>query len=446
MFKKTILTVLVVSLVVASFLLTSCQKKEEAKTAPVTEEEVSTSPIDPPAESTVVDVIGWTFPITDFYRTQFEALNAVDNLRVNVQYLTGAEAQNQVRLALSGDKVSPYEIVHAANTQVSEWGFPGWLMPINDYVEKYWDEYDLGDIPQTAWDAATIDGKIYGVPAVGNSFQLIYRADLFEKHGIPVPKSWDDVIAAAKKLKANEPSLDVPYVTNLHAGWAWEIEFFQMIACYGGEFLNDDNTPAFNGPEGKKALDMLVRIAEAMGPEGVAYSVDDMEIGLQTGRVAFANTWTSRAVKMNNPEESDFAEEIKFATSPYAVKGGKVAASAWNDFYCIPRNIEEDPEVVFQVIMETVDLESQMEAVAHGITTRQKSATSDKAGPYMEAALEGVAKGAGAYPINPGMPMVRTALGEFLPMVMTGEYTSQEVLDMAAESYLEQAKAAGVVK
>ncbi len=149
---------------------------------------------------------------------------------------------------------------------------------------------------------------------------------------------------------------------------------------------------------------------------------------------------------MNDPAESDFAEEIKYATSPYAVSGGKVAASAWNDFYCIPKKIDEDPEVVFQVIMETVDLESQMEAVAHGITTRQKSASSDKAGPYMEAALEGVAKGAGAYPINPGMPLVRTALAEFLPMVMTGEYSSQEILDMAAESYLEEAKAAGVVK
>lgn len=438
MSKKLIISLLLVSVFI--FGLAANGQEEEAAAA-------VDFGMDAPAEATEIDVMGWTFPITDFYRTQFESLNALENLSVNVQYLTGAEAQNQVRLALSGDKVSPYEIVHAANTQISEWGFPGWLMPLNDLVEKYWDEYDLNDIPQTAWDAATVNGEILGVPAVGNSFQLIYRADLFEKHGIDVPESWDDVIAAAKKLKADEPSLDVPYVTNLHAGWAWEIEFFQMLACYGGEFLNDDNTPAFNGPEGKKALDMLVRIAkEAMGPAGVAYSVDDMEIGLQTGRVAFANTWTSRAVKMNDPAESNFAEEIKFATSPYAVAGGKVAASAWNDFYCIPQNIDVDPEVVFQAIMETVDLESQMEAVAHGITTRQKSAASDKAGSYMEAALAGIAKGAGAYPINPGIPMVRTALAEFLPMSMTGKYTNQEVLDMAAESYLEEATAAGVIK
>ncbi len=436
---RKLITILTVLMLLTGMVFAQGNAEEAPETA------ASEFAIEAPANPTQIDVIGWTFPITDFYRTQFEEMNAVDNLSVNAQYLNSAGAQEQVRLALSGGKKSPYEIIHAANAQISEWGFTGWLMPLNDLVEKYWDEYDLGDIPQTAWDAATVDGNIIGVPAVSNSFQMIYRADLFEKHGIAVPETYDEVIAAAKELKANEPSIDVPFVINLHAGWAWEIEFFQMLGAYGGKFINDDNSAAFNGPEGVAALEMLYRIAtEAMGPEGVSYSVDDVEIGLQTGRLAFSNTWASRAVNMNNPEESLYVEELKFAPSPAAIEGGTRGASAWNDFYCIPKNLDGvDAELVFQVIMEALDLESQMEAVEYGIPTRMKSMESDKVGAYMPAAMDGIAEGAGAYIVSPATPLVRTALQEFLPMIMTGDLSAQEVLDRAAASYEAEAKANG---
>jgi len=439
--KKTIILVaLIMAMILPSAVFAGGQS--DAEEAPV-----SAFNIEAPSAETTIDVIGWTFPITDFYRTQFEALNGVENLTVNVQYLNNAGAQEQVRLALSGGKKSPYEIVHAANTQVSEWGFPGWLMPINDLVEKYWDEYDLGDIPQTAWDAATVDGNILGVPAVSNSFQMIYRADLFEKHGIKVPDTYADVIAAAKILRAEEKSIDVPFVMNLHAGWAWEIEFFQMLGALGGKYVNDDNTPAFNGPEGIQALELIAKIAEeAMGAEGLAYSIDDVEIGLQTGRLAFANTWSSRAVKMNDPEVSDFAAELKFAPSPRATAGGKRGASAWNDFYCIPSNVDVDRELIFKVIMESLDLESQKQAVEFGIPTRMKSMESDLAGAYMEPSMVGIADGAGAYMIRPSIPLVRTALGEFLPLTATGGESAKSILDKAAASYTEEAKANGFIK
>jgi len=80
-------------------------------------------------------------------------------------------------------------------------------------------------------------------------------------------------------------------------------------------------------------------------------------------------------------------------------------ASAWNDFYCIPKNIDGDRELIFQVMMEALDLESQMEAVEYGIPSRMKSMDSDMVGAYMPAAMEGIASGAGAYPLTPATPL-----------------------------------------
>lgn len=433
--KALVLTVLVMLLLGPMIVFAGGGREEAAAPAEFA--------IDPPAQPTTINMIGWAFPITEFYQSKLRELNAINNLTINTQLLDSGSAQEQVRLALSGGQRSPYEIVHGANAQISEWGYAGWLTPLDDYVNKYWDEYDLGDIPQTAWDAATVDGRIVGVPIVANTFLMIYRTDLFEQYGISVPRTYDEVIAAARVLSA-DPTLDVPFVINLHAGWAWEIEFFQFLRGFGGRFLNEDNTPAFNSPEGVRALEKLVQVGrEAVGDVGLSYSVDDAEIGLQTGRVAFVNTWASRAVNMNNPEFSDYVDEIAFARSPSPVPGGPAGASAFNDFYSIPKNINVDPELVFRVIMEATKLENQIEALSHGVPTRGKALSSREAALYMPAAMESLRDGIGAYENRPAVPLVRTVLAEFLPTAMRGDRTARQVLDLAAERYTEEARSQG---
>jgi ABC-type glycerol-3-phosphate transport system substrate-binding protein len=443
----TILTLIVIVVSMAAFV--GCQKESEKAAESEKSEETAEKPegpIAPPEKSTTIDMIGWAFPITEFYAEELESFNSVDNLKVNTQLLDSASAQEQVRLGLSGGKESPYAIVHASNSQMNEWGFNGWLMPLDDLIDEYGDEYDLEDIPDQMWEAATIDGQVMGIPITSNTFQLIYREDLFEKHGIDVPETYDEVISASQELRENENSINVPFTLNLHAGWAWEIEFLHFLRAFGGKYINDDNTCAFNSEAGVKALEMMKRVAnEAMGDAGMSYSIDDSEIGLQTGRLAFANIWASRAAGMLDPEKSNYPDELKFAPSPRPKEGGPRGASTYNDFYCIPKTTEVDKELIFKVIMEATDLESQKEAAGYGIPTRQKAVQSEQADPYMPSAMESIAEGVGAYQVSPANPIARTALGEFLPLVGTGELSPKEALTKAEEKFNEEAKAQGYI-
>jgi len=68
-----------------------------------------------PAEPVQVNFIGWTFPILDFYASEIESCNQVENLDVNAQVLQSADAQNEMRLAASSTGASPYDIVHGSN-------------------------------------------------------------------------------------------------------------------------------------------------------------------------------------------------------------------------------------------------------------------------------------------------------------------------------------------
>ena len=56
-------------------------------------------------------------------------------------------------------------------------------------------------------DAITIDGKVMAVAFMANAQHMFYRKDILEANGIPVPKSYADVLAAARV--GDQPRLEL---------------------------------------------------------------------------------------------------------------------------------------------------------------------------------------------------------------------------------------------
>jgi ABC-type glycerol-3-phosphate transport system substrate-binding protein len=402
--------------------------------------------IDPQEKPTVINMIGWSFPITDFYAAELEKCSKVKNLTVNTQLLSGADAQEQVQLALSAGGDSPYDIVHGANNQVTAWGAPGWLLPLNDLIEKYRDEYNLDDIPQTVWDGVTLDGKIYGVPMVGNTFNVIYRKDVFDKLGIKPPETYDDAIAICKTIGLDNPDWDMPFsIADLSYARGWEVEFFQVLRAFGGDYLDKDNQPIFNNEAGVKALEKMGEVVNACyGKTGLSISLNDQEIALEKGTMPGAKMWASRAANMSDPKRTDLVDVLAYAPAPRTVAGGPRAASAWNDYYMIPAKTTKDPELIFRIIMEAGDEASQKVAASFGMPTRNSAMAFG--GPYLPAANQSIAEGIGIYDKNRAVSIAVAKLSEFLPLTGTGDMTPQAALDAAAKAYVEEATAQGFIK
>ena len=213
--------------------------------------------IDAPSESVEINMIGWTYPIVDFYAEELEKCNDVDNVEVNTQMLDSGSAHDQIRLALSSEGDSPYDIIMNDAAFLRELGNEGWLYPLNDLIEKYEDQYNISDMAGMA--DHSIDGVVYGLPLELNTMHFFYRPDLLEEYGLEVPETWDDVIAHCGVL-ADEASIDLPFTIQLHAGWAWRIEFTNMLGAFGGQLMNDDRTPAFNSDEGVQALEKILEV------------------------------------------------------------------------------------------------------------------------------------------------------------------------------------------
>jgi multiple sugar transport system substrate-binding protein len=90
-----------------------------------------------------------------------------------------------------------------------------------DNVAKAKDQF----VPWT-WNQVSFgeQNAAYGVPQDAGPMALFYRADLFEQHGIAIPKTWQEYATAAEKVKAaggfitNFSQSDI----NQFAGLAWQ--------------------------------------------------------------------------------------------------------------------------------------------------------------------------------------------------------------------------------
>lgn len=61
------------------------------------------------------------------------------------------------------------------------------------------------------WSSVKVGGVTYGLPMDSGPMALFYNKKVFDKHGIAVPATWDEYVAAAKKLHAADPKV---YITS----------------------------------------------------------------------------------------------------------------------------------------------------------------------------------------------------------------------------------------
>ena len=91
---------------------------------------------------------------------------------------------------------------------------------------------------------------------------LYYSSDYFPS----APKTWDDIYAVAK-AKTNPPLYG--WTARGVAGNPIVQTYLPLLNSYGGNFVNDDWSPGFAGPEGVGALERLFSFIPYM-PSGVA--------------------------------------------------------------------------------------------------------------------------------------------------------------------------------
>ncbi|MFJ8963093.1 ABC transporter substrate-binding protein [Lentzea sp. NPDC102401] len=127
---------------------------------------------------------------------------------------------------------------------------------LTDYVK---DVPHYGDLKQELKDVFTVDGKVYGLPTANYTMGLLYSRTNFTKAGLnpdQPPKTWDEVRAAAKKLKDAGVTGFAEYSKSNQGGW----HFTTWMKSVGGDIARKDGDTYkadFNNDKGKEVLRRL---------------------------------------------------------------------------------------------------------------------------------------------------------------------------------------------
>ena len=128
----------------------------------------------------------------------------------------------------------------------------GAIAPLDDVWEQM---VSSGQYEKSTQDLFKVDGKTYAVPLSVSRWVVLYNKKMFADNGLSEPKSWDDLMAAAAKLKAAGIT---PFEATVQEGWRGFIWFEELMIrtdpqAYQG--LHDGSVP-YDGPAVQKVFQL----------------------------------------------------------------------------------------------------------------------------------------------------------------------------------------------
>ncbi len=332
-------------------------------------------------------------------------------------------------------KPALYQIVGVANDSIVGVLDAGTIRPLDALVAKYGASLSPNQLIK-------LNGHVYVIGMDVNDQSLLYRRDIFEKLGLPVPKTYDDVLAAAEKIKQSG-LVPYPIGATMKSGWNLGEEFVNMYLGFGGEFFNADNTPAVKGPAGVKALEMMKKLTAYTDPNYLSADSTYVQQQMQQGKIALSNLWASRAGAMDDPKESQVVGKIASAPAPLAMAGGKPATTLWWDGVSLPTNItDEQAAAAFQVTVGAMNPET---VAAHNNDVIWLL-PGYKPNPLAQGAIESLQSGAPSYPVSVRMALLHNAIGDHIADFFLGKATAEQALANVEAAYVTSAREKGLLK
>ena len=328
-----------------------------------------------------------------------------------------------------------YTVAVVANNSIAPLLNANLVRPLDDLIAKYGQDLQPNQLIK-------VDGKTYAIAFDANSQHLFYRKDILEKAGVQPPKTYEDVLAAAKAIK-DKGLLEYPLAAADKPGWDLGAEFVNLYLGSGGDFFEPGSAKlTIDNDNGLKTLEMMKSLSAFMPPDYLTYDANEMKAAFLAGKVAMMDGWGSYAGSVIGPDSpsKDIAAETVLAAAPTFNGGTTPSASLWWDGFSIAANItDQDAEASFQAMMHAIrpEVATKNPDVAPWLI---KGFVPGAAAVGVIATANGNAK---PYPMLPFMGLLHTALSDEIGDFLKGSKDAKKTLQDIGAAYATAAKEGG---
>ncbi len=237
------------------------------------------------------------------------------NVKVNLTFVAYEALHDKI---VAAAPAGSYDVVLMDVIWPAEFGTKHEVVDVTDRIPASWKSGILPGALQTA----EYKDRFYGVPWIVDTKYFFYNKTMLSKAGVAVPTTWDEVLAAARALKARN-------VVKYPLIWSWAqaeaviCDYAQLLGAFGGRFLDDTGKPAVNTGGGLQALQFMKQTIDQglTNPASTESLEEDVRKILSQGQAAMALNWTYMYALANDPKESRVAGQIAVAHTPSGTAG-----------------------------------------------------------------------------------------------------------------------------
>jgi multiple sugar transport system substrate-binding protein len=308
------------------------------------------------------------------------------------------------------------------------------LVDLTAQVKKA--DFKWDDFYPSEREAATVDGKVLGVPALVDNLSLVYNKAMFEAAGVPLPTpswTWEDFRSAAKKLTdPAKKNYGWAYVNDGSEDTVWR--FLPLLWQAGGDMLNADNTkPAFDSDAGLAALGLLKDMART-----------DKSVYLDSGNGNYLNLFNSGKIAMlwTGPWDlSSINADIDYGITLLPGRDGNHETISGPDLYMAFEHSKgrADTAVKFMTWLTSAPVHLEFAIATGDLPLRESESKLPgyqeflKKYPANKVFVENLGNVKHVRPNIAAYSEVSTAMGQMIQSVLIGQAEPQEALDTASK-------------
>jgi multiple sugar transport system substrate-binding protein len=286
-----------------------------------------------PYAGTTIRVLGANHPWADALKPLLPDFEAKTGIKVNLEQYGEDQLTQKLTTEFTAGSSDIDAFMQRPLQEAKLHQQNGYYTDLNTFLKdskKTPADYDVNDISKAALGTETVGDALTGIPIVVESEVLYYRKDLLQAAGVAVPKTLDELKAAAAKLtdKSKEQYGFVargqrsPSVT----------QFSSFLYSFGGDWFDLKTKKAtIDTPEFIQAVTFYGSLLRDYGPPGVLnMSFPQAAAVVAQGKGVQYTDANSIYQLMLDPKQSQVADKMGVAPFPAGPKGANMyTVTSW---------------------------------------------------------------------------------------------------------------------
>jgi multiple sugar transport system substrate-binding protein len=297
----------------------------------------------------------------------------------------------------------------------------GALTPLDQYG------IDSSGFAKGILSAGTYKGKVYGLAPTVSTIALVYNKDMLSQAGVAVPRTWDELKAAAAKLtRPGRYGMAVDANATFEGSW----QFLPFLWSNGGDEKRLDT------PQAAQALQLWVDLVKSgsMSKSVLNWNQADLHDQFVAGKAAMMVNGPWRIPAMNETKNLHWG----VAPIPVPRAGQTPVTPLGGEVWTVPQNASKaKQEKAAQVVACLNDPANMLAQAKQRFTVPSRTAVAAQYAqqvPSMAAFVKSVEEARSrTSELGVEWPKAATGIYTAIQLALTGEQTPQEALKHAQQ-------------